>query len=76
MGMFEKQSRRDSRSVCAKFHASALCLSAFTQLLNNACVVRGKLTPTYKIHTVLRVVMGILLTYKKHDDLLFFRAQS
>lgn len=37
-----KQSLRDSRSICAKFHSNALCQSAFTQLLNNACMIRGK----------------------------------
>lgn len=76
MGMFEKQSLGDSRSVCARFHANAFCLSAFTLLLNNTCVISGKLTPMYKIYKILWVVMGILLAYKKHDDLLFFRAES
>lgn len=37
-----KQSLRDSRSVCARFHSNALCQSAFTQLLNNTCMIRGK----------------------------------
>jgi len=74
--MFEKQGQIDSRSVCAKFHTNALCLSAFTQILNNTCMTRGKLTPPYKIYKILWMVMGILLTYKKHDDLLFFRVQS
>lgn len=37
-----KQSLTDSRSVCAKFHSNALFQSAFTQLLNNACMIRGK----------------------------------
>lgn len=32
----------DSRNVCATFHPNALCQSAFTQLLNNTCMIRGK----------------------------------
>lgn len=37
-----KQSLRDGRSVCAAFHSNALCQSAFTQLLNNTCMIREK----------------------------------
>lgn len=64
MCMFEKQTLRDSRSVCAKFHTNVLCLSAFTQLLNNTCMIRGKLTPMHKIYKIL--YSGWLWEYCSH----------
>lgn len=64
MCMFAKQSLRDGRSMCAKFHTNALCLSAFTQLLNNTCMIREKLTPMYKIYKILYT--GWLWEYCSH----------